>query len=311
MAFRLPPKKPISSGLRRIAAKELRKARNELRRTSPPGDAAIHEARKRVKKVRAVLELIAADGGESGNAAKRLRAINRRLSELRDADAMIAILTKLRSRNAGLLSEHTFARVRRQLLAHKRAAKAEAERNGAWKRVDDDLWKLGRGARQWHLSHRGLRALTPGLRDTLRRGRKAMARAWKRQRAADFHEWRKQIKALWYELRLVDGRTPRVRRDMAALHRAETSLGDDHNLVVLCAELSKDPSVCGGAADLERVRLASMRYQCGLRKKALEGTRRIFSRKPGAFVKEVKEAWRARRRSGEPGSRRRPRRKAA
>jgi hypothetical protein len=138
-----------------------------------------------------------------------------------------------------------------------------------------------------------------------------MARARKRQRAADFHEWRKQIKALWYELPLVDGHTPRVRRDMDALHRAETSLGDDHNLVVLCEELSKDPSVCGGAADLQRVRLAAMRYQCGLRKKALEGTRRIFSRKPGAFVKEVKAAWRARRRSGKSGRRARPRRKAA
>ena len=37
-----------------------------------------------------------------------------------------------------------------------------------------------------------------------------MARARKGQRAADFHEWRKQIKALWYELRLVEGPSARA-----------------------------------------------------------------------------------------------------
>ena len=38
-----------------------------------------------------------------------------------------------------------------------------------------------------------------------------------------------------YELRLIDACSRTVHRDVAALHRAETLLGDDHNVVVLCA----------------------------------------------------------------------------
>ena len=82
-----------------------------------------------------------------------------------------------------------------------------------------------------------------------------MARARKSQRAVDFHEWRKQIKALWYELRLVEGSGPRIRRDVTALHRAEAWLGNEHNVVVLCDELSKDVPQGHGRIDLDRVRL--------------------------------------------------------
>ena len=93
---------------------------------------AIHEARKRVKKVRAILELIDDDGGSGlAHSEKRLRIVNRTLSTLRDADAMLSILTKLRSRNPRLFSEHTFALVRRRLLAHKRQAMKSAERSAA------------------------------------------------------------------------------------------------------------------------------------------------------------------------------------
>ena len=82
-----------------------------------------------------------------------------------------------------------------------------------------------------------------------------MARARKSQRAADYHEWRKQIKALWYELRLVEGSGPRIRRDVKALHRAEEWLGNDHNVVVLCDALSKELPQGDSRIDLDRVRL--------------------------------------------------------
>jgi len=42
-----------------------------------------------------------------------------------------------------------------------------------------------------------------GLRRTLRRGRKALARADKTRKATDFHELRKRVKDHWYHARLV------------------------------------------------------------------------------------------------------------
>ena len=118
-----------------------------------------------------------------------------------------------------------------------------------------------------------------------------MAHARKSQRAADFHEWRKQIKALWYELRLVERSGPRIRRDVKSLHRAEAWLGSEHNVVVLCDELSKDVPQGDSRIDLDRVRLVGDRYQCELRTKALASTKRIYERAPREYANSVRGEW--------------------
>ena len=109
----------------------------------------MHEARKSIKKVRAILEVLEADHG-SGTAGsqKRLRLVNRTLSELRDADAMVEILTKLRHKGPHLIGEHTFVRAWRQLSAHKRAAMKTAERGGTWKNVARQLRKVRQGSKR-------------------------------------------------------------------------------------------------------------------------------------------------------------------
>jgi CHAD domain-containing protein len=118
-----------------------------------------------------------------------------------------------------------------------------------------------------------------------------MTRAEKRQRATDFHDWRKQIKALWYELRLLEGCGPRVRRDVRALQRTEAWLGDAHNVVVLCDELSNRRPQGKSLIDLDRVRLAGDRYQCELRTKALATAKRIYARTPREYVKAIRREW--------------------
>jgi CHAD domain-containing protein len=299
LAYRLRPDESVARGLRRLARKELGKTRDALGRASPPRAEAIHEARTRIKKVRAIVELIDADRGDGlSGCKKRLRAINRTLSCLRDADAMVEILTTLRQRDRQLLDEHTFARIKRRLSSRKRAAMEEAEQNSAWQEVDADLGKLRRAAKDWQPAHRGFRAIAAGIRASHRRGRKAMARARKSQDAVDFHEWRKAIKALWYHLRLVEQSDRRVRQDVKTLYRAERWLGDDHNLVVLCAELSKDDTLCGDRIVADRLRLAADRYQCELRTKATKSLQKFYGRKSRGYVRGIARAWQRWRHGG-------------
>lgn len=118
-----------------------------------------------------------------------------------------------------------------------------------------------------------------------------MARARKNQRAVDFHEWRKQIKALWYELRLVEGSGPRIRRDVQALQRAEAWLGNEHNVVVLCDELANDVPRAVSQIDLDRLRLVGDRYQCELRTKALASTKRIYAGAPREYANAIRREW--------------------
>jgi len=293
MAFELRRTESVSDGLRRLARKQLRSARARLGRADPPSVEAVHDARKSLKKVRAIVRLIDADTGRAvGASGKRLRSVSRKLAELRDADVMLECLSTLRRKYPEILSEHTFARVRRQLRAYTQKVARDGARDGTWRKIDRKLRTVRKKAKRWRPLHRGFGALAAGIRGAHRRGRQAMARARRRGRAADFHEWRREMKTLWYALRLIERSSPDVRRQVTVLRRAETWLGDDHNMVVLCERLSKDPSLIG-PIDLKRLQCAVDAYQRQLREKTLSATRRIYAATSGAFVRRIRRAWKA------------------
>lgn len=296
MAYRLKHGESVVHGLRRLAAKELRDARQQLRGRARPREEAIHGARTSVKKVRAIVQLIDADRGKLRGAKKRIHAVGKALSELRDADAMMTTLTNLKKTQRGLISEKGFARLQRRVLAHKRDAMKAAARAGVWEDVARELGRLRRLARRWRPRHTGFEALAPGISATHRLGRKALTRARNSQRAEDFHEWRKQVKALWYELRLLEDSGSAVRRDISALHKAEAWLGEDHNVVVLCEELSKKASPCHGLVDLDRLRRAADRVQCTLRKRAIARVQGIYRRGSGSYLRKLERDWKSSRR---------------
>jgi CHAD domain-containing protein len=295
MAFELRADESVRHGLRRLARKELGSTQERIGGDRPPGEDAIHDARKSVKKVRAILELIAADDGHGLDGAKRLlRDVNRMLSCLRDADAMIATLALLQSRHPDLFSEHGYARIRRQLLERRQQAVAEASR-ATWKELARSLRAVRRAARRWRPDQRGFGALAPGIRATCRRGRHALTRARRTDAADDFHAWRKEMKVLWYALRLIGAGTPAVTRDIRALHNAEHWLGDDHNLAVLCGTLANDPTVCQSPVDVHRLQCAVDAMQRDLRHKAVRRTHAIFAARPREYEARIERAWRMRR----------------
>ena len=292
MAFEVRPSESARRGLRRLARKELGVARDQLLRLARPGEEEIHTARKSVKKVRAIVRLIdTADGHGLDGSERRLRRVNRILSCLRDADAMVETLATLKSHHPELFSKHGYARIRRQLTSRKKERLADAHRRAAWKDAVRLLRTLRKSAREWSPDAGGFAVFAPGIRDICKRARKALARARKTNAAADFHALRKEMKALWYALRLIGAGSAAVGRDIRALDSAERWLGDDHNLVVLCDELSNDPAVCRGPLDVHRLQCAVNATQHVLRRKAIDRTHIIFAIRPRDYVSRIERAW--------------------
>jgi CHAD domain-containing protein len=292
MPFRLRSTESIADGLRRVAREELSSISTHLGGAAPPGDDAIHEIRKSVKKTRAILHVFDADDGLGlAKSAKRLHAINGRLSALRDADVMLETLRTLRIKDRSTLNGRCVARLHRRLASHNKSVMKAARRKGTWQRVGRSVRKIRRDAKQWKPKHCQCDSFAAAIRLSHRRGREAMARARKSELAADFHDWRQQIKALWYELRLVEGSSPRIRRDVTTLHRAEEWLGNDHNVLVLCDALSKGMPQGDSRIDLDRVRLVGDLYQSELRTKALASTKRIYARAPREYANSVRREW--------------------
>jgi CHAD domain-containing protein len=292
MAFHIRPDESIAHGLRRLARKELESARDGLQRSQKPSDETIHDARKRVKKVRALAEVVKNDKGRGlSGARKRLRAVNRILSQSRDADVMNETLSKLLDRQPRLLSEHTQARLRLQLSSYRDAVAQGADREDAWDEVVDELRKVRSRVKRWSPAHQRFKGLARSLRATHKRGRQAMARALEGRRAADFHEWRKEMKAFWYQLRMLEEAGPAIQADVKRLDEAESSLGDDHNVVVLCAHISSTRSCALDWSELQRLSKHAEGYQERLRRKAITGAGTIYKTRSRAYVRRVERAW--------------------
>ena len=109
-----------ADGIRRVALAALDDAVTRLER-SDATEKDLHEARKRIKEMRAIARL-AADGKPL---RMSLRDAARLLASSRDADAMIESFDKLRERFAKEWGTRRFAKIRRALVNRKGAASGD------------------------------------------------------------------------------------------------------------------------------------------------------------------------------------------
>jgi hypothetical protein len=304
MAFQLNPDAAIRRDLRRLLGTQLRRAGASL---IEKDRTAVHGARKSVKKARAIVKLLAwADAGGLAKDEKRLRAVGRSLSTLRDADAVIATFDQLRARYPRRLAEHTYAVVRRQLVRAKalvgRTAREQQTVDGAAR----TLRKVRRSAKHWAVPSIDRSEWAALLEHGFRASREAMRQAEQRRRPEDLHTWRKRVKTLWYQMRLAEALAPRLRAGIRQLKQLETWLGDAHNLHVLQEIVSHDPALRQLPREVRELTTIAAATQEELGRKAFALGKRLHREKPKTFARRLERAISAsRRRTG------RPRQKAA
>jgi CHAD domain-containing protein len=277
MAYRLEPTESIAEAAPRLAVERVDHALAGLREADEAHrDDAIHAARKRLKETRAVLRLIR--GGlqkrtyHDDNAA--LRDTGRLLSTARDAWVRIETLNTL----AG---PDRYGDLRRQLLEEYEASREDPVPDGALSALED----AGRRVSAWEPSHER-RLLSSGLEKMYREGKGALRAARAHPDTEHFHDWRKRVKDLWYQVRLVEPAWPGPLGALAEeAHRLADLLGDDHDVGMFAAHVR--PS--GALAELVEARRAT------LQRAALRLGRVLYAEKPKAFARRIATAravWR-------------------
>src|ERR671923_1603716 len=129
-SFKLREGEPVPRGIARIARGRIDHAIDELEgRTDSSLEEAVHEARKDMKKLRAVVRLVR---GEIGDQVYRrenecFRDAGQALSGVRDADVMLSTLAKLEFD----ISAQTASDLRRALEAHRARAAAGARQQAS------------------------------------------------------------------------------------------------------------------------------------------------------------------------------------
>ena len=294
MSYHLKATESVPSGIKRIVREEIDSAIGLLKGNAGGNkDEAIHETRKSVKKIRGALRLVSAELGDTYRLEnKELRSASLRLSELRNATAIIEVFDDLREKYRDELGRQTGTRIRQALVKRKHRVDREAHVEEAMSWVAATLQAVGKRVKAWPLEADGFEAIRPGLKTAFRRARQSLAFARKHRASEDFHEWRKCLKYHWYQVRLLE----RLWTDMMvayekSLKDVETWLGDDHNLVVLRDALLTDPEFRGSDKEVDLCIPLIEKHQKLLRDSALSQGERIYDQKPKQFAARMKHLW--------------------
>jgi CHAD domain-containing protein len=295
MGYHLKRSESVPEGIRRIASEELESAASQLDMGEPRNqDEAIHEARKSVKKVRALLRLMQVDLGDTyREESSLLRDAGRKLSQFRDASAIIEILDDLKQKSRDELNAGTFDRIGRELLARKEQAEKQGDIQKVLADIAASLRAASKRVEAWPLQTDGFPAIAPGLLQTFRRGRRALARVQDCPRPENYHEWRKRAKDLWYHARLLEDLwTDIMKAYETSLDDIQTWLGDDHNLVLLREQIVAEPDSYRNGEEISLVLRLAEKHQKDLRDSARSlGKRIYYEERPREFVYRMKQLW--------------------
>jgi CHAD domain-containing protein len=293
------PGEPLPEALRRIALGQLEIAIELLGGESGGGredgrvfdKEAIHDTRKALKRLRALVRLLRAELGE--NQYKRehaiLRDAARRLAGARDAEVMVGTLDALLERHPRKLARRRpLIELRKQLVAERAAAeRATLGASTTRGEVLRELSGLRARAEQWQLPERpGIALVERDLQRIYRDGRERKRRV-NGGGAHAAHAWRKRVKDLRYAAEILGQRQLARRAD-----RLAELLGEEHDLVVLASLLPPAGRAPFKGKRGKRARKAILERiahrRRRLRKRALREGERVYRRRPKKFTRHVR-----------------------
>jgi hypothetical protein len=320
----------VGEALRRMALAQLDVAIESLGGSDATlsAEKRVHEARKALKRLRALLRLVRDELGERAYARESalVRRAAKRLAQARDATVLLSTLDDLIKRHPKKLAgRRGVQRLRAQLQSERDGAAELALADSATRAcVLEDLRALRVRVAGWQLADPGgIEAVEAALRRLYGTGRRRMHRAERAERAPGrkLHEWRKRVKDLRYAAEMLQrsGDDAKRARKGAGAKRAKRPsklpspeatfisrvarraddlgelLGEEHDLAVLAERVraeAKAPRASRAPGRRTRKTLLKLiaRRRKRLRKRALRDGRRLFGRTPKSFVRRVRAA---------------------
>lgn len=290
MAFRLKLDEPLEKGIRRIAAEQVQKARTQIT-AGQDATREIHEARKCVKRIRALLKLaragLGADTFRTENA--RFRAIGAAMASARDESVVRATLAQLSAAAEGTEAA-ALARLGTALAAQ--PADDPAAGSASPDAVADLLDRALRQVRRLKIAPDTFETLERGLVRNYRRGRDALAVAYAQGSDEDFHAWRKCVQVHWRHMALLSHAAPKLfEAHIAAARELSQALGDDHDLAILKVRIAALPEDALSKADRDAIGQIIATRQQALRQRARLRGQMIFAERPRAHGRRISAVW--------------------
>ena len=288
MAFRLKLREPLPEGLKRVFCEQIDWALHSCQHPAKQRGVTVHEVRKHLKKLRAAMRLaIGAVGKNCHTQEDRcVREIGRSVSDLRDAQVRLHTFIQLRDKAAKNSGRQLFPRTEELLLLERESFSAAFD--GWQKAAIPQLENVKVCLMAWPLHGLNWKQICNAVCKIYRRGQRTLAATIDDPGSENLHAWRKRVKDVWYQLRLLQPLNRTVLEEMA--HDAEVLgelLGSEHDLDFLRARLEKESGDEALADELAQLQKLITKRCIRLRCDALELGRRFYAEPSKAFAKRI------------------------
>jgi CHAD domain-containing protein len=291
MAYRFRLREELGFGARRIVGEQLERAIDDFASLDP--DSAIHKARRRLKKARAVLRFIRP--GIPDKAYKQWNADLRDVGMLFSNERDLFVIAKV----AADLAERAPVRNGKAALETLQGLAAAAQMDPKHE-MRDAIIKAGvlrlRAAVEMLVSlpcdDLKIAHLAEGFGESQRASRKTYKHAFETGDDEAFHEWRKSVQRHWRQCLLLNGVWPDFYRARAAVaERVAGLLGADHDLSILKHFAASHIDKGLSAKQAEVLFALAQERQDELRAQAQIAGQALNAAKPDGLARETEIYW--------------------
>ena len=293
VVFKIRPGRHLGHELKRILLEQVDLARWEMSTPDLDADTAVHEARKCIKRTRGVLRLVRDDIGKTHYQALNalFRDVGRELSTIRTSAVMAETLIKLHEHYPDELSEAQVTQLTQRLQDYHQAMH---------RRIPTQKSLFTQAARELYRGRTQIKALSfpinslpaSSLRRVYRRGRSGLRQCTLSPTVAHFHEWRKRVKYLRYQMRILSPLWPEVLDAVTGeLVTLSELLGLDHDLAELHRNLEDNPELCLRTAGPTAMFRLIDAYRSELEAQSFSIGARLYIEKPSALATRMSGYW--------------------
>jgi CHAD domain-containing protein len=297
MAYRIDIDKPLESEVRRIASAQLSSAADLLEHQPEGPHTAIHDARRHIKRTRALYRLIASEASDFVSTEnKRLREIARDLSHLRDTAALAETTAYLASETEHKESVSAIKHLGRAMKTRRDemaiGEEAEAELADAATR----LREAENATEGLHLPGNGKQAIAcvaAGWRKTGKRARKALDSCQDAEDEVPFHDLRKRSQDRWMHSALLRKLWPAAMISVQKQTKALVDLlGHEHDLAVLNDHLASPEHTRKNEQEQQSILQSIAAQRQKLQQASRDAGGEIYGDKPKKDDAVIRTLWR-------------------
>lgn len=294
MSYELHSDETLGESLKRIFRKQIENAEAIVRGDKVSDDSPVHEVRKHLKKARGAMRLVRREIGRGlfRQQDHCLRDAGRLISEVRDAEVRLETVRDLQS----IVRHQGRAAYRSVELALMMELESFMGAFADWQgQALPMLEKVRLATDHWALDHFDGRDLRCAVQSTYKCARDTLAHARNHPTVENFHEVRKQAKALWYHLRILRPVNRVVLKTVTDELKAVVDLlGRAHDLTFLGDRISADKGNGGWRREGDKLLAVIEVSQQDLQRGAADLAERFFAERPrdfGARVMSWLEEW--------------------